>query len=248
MRLGIISDIHANLDALEAVERAAAAARGVAGWVCLGDTVGYGPQPNECAARVRQLCDTVLIGNHDLAAIGRLDVRWFNPYARAAAEWTRAAISNETRSFLESLPETSVRPDWNVTFAHGSLTDPPRDYILNRFDARVNFKLLTTQALFIGHSHLCHGFTSVEGDGACDEELFHSRATLALKTGYRYIINCGSVGQPRDGDPRAAFGILDLECRAVEFFRVEYDIAAVQSKMLDAELPAFLSDRLARGQ
>ncbi|MCA1595595.1 MAG: metallophosphoesterase, partial [Chloroflexi bacterium] len=137
MRYGIISDIHANLDALRAVF---AAAGEMDDWLCLGDTVGYGPEPNECVALVRETCSTVLIGNHDLAGIGRLDISWFNPYARAAAIWTQEHLSQESIEFLNALPETSVRPEWDVTLSHGSLTDPPRDYITNRREARVNFK------------------------------------------------------------------------------------------------------------
>ena len=248
MRYGIVSDIHGNLDALETVIGAAQEAGPLEGWICLGDTVGYGPNPNECVDRIRTLCETVLIGNHDLAAIEQLDIRWFNPYARAAAEWTQSVLTPETREFLESLPQTRVAEEWNLTFSHGSLTDPPRDYIISRAEARVNFRLLTTQALFIGHSHLSHCFTAAEGESACDEEVFHGPATVRFQEGYRYIVNCGSVGQPRDGDPRAAFGVLDLDQRLIEVRRATYDIERVQQKMLDAGLPRFLAYRLSEGQ
>jgi diadenosine tetraphosphatase ApaH/serine/threonine PP2A family protein phosphatase len=245
MRLGIVSDIHGNLDALETVIEAAGPTDG---WICLGDTVGYGPQPNECVERIRELCQITLIGNHDLAAIGRLDISWFNPFARAAALWTRDVLSSESRTFLEGLPETSLHPEWNATFAHGSLTDPPRDYITTVYEARANFRLLETQTLFIGHSHLSEAYSTQQDRSGIDQEDFASGHSLSMKDGFRYIINCGSVGQPRDGDPRAAFGVFDTEARVVTVGRTPYDIERVQAKMMDAELPRMLADRLALGR
>lgn len=244
MRYGILSDIHGNLDALETVLQAAPA---VDQWLCLGDTVGYGPEPNECVDRVRALCQVTLIGNHDLAALDRLSLDWFNPHARAAAEWTQQQLSASSRTFLESLPETWIDRAGDVTFAHGSLTDPPRDYITTRSEARTNFKLLTTQALFIGHSHLSHSFTMEEGQEYCDEEVFHGRSRVEMRPKHCYIINAGSVGQPRDGDPRAAYGVFDTEARVAEVFRVRYDIDSVRRKMQNADLPALLSQRLLQG-
>ena len=244
MRYGITSDIHGNLTALETVIQSAGT---VDGWICLGDTVGYGPLPNECIQRVRDICETVLIGNHDLAAIGRLDTSWFNPHARAAAEWTQQALTPESKAYLESLPEMRVCAEWDVTFSHGSLTDPPRDYILSRLDARTNFRLLETQTLFIGHSHLSEYFTMKDGRNYCDEEVFTGSDHLVLKPGYRYIVNCGSVGQPRDGDARAAFGILDTEAHTVDVTRVPYDVERVQARMQAEGLPDLLAERLSRG-
>jgi diadenosine tetraphosphatase ApaH/serine/threonine PP2A family protein phosphatase len=244
LRYGIISDIHGNLDALESVVRSAGA---LDGWLCLGDIVGYGPQPNECVDIVRSLCRNCIVGNHDLAALGSIDIRWFNPHALAAVLWTQEQITDATRQFLDALPQMQVVPEWDATLSHGSLTDPPRDYIITRSDARVNFKMMQTRALFVGHSHVSHCFSMQDEDAYCDEDVFVGGGKVQMEPDSRYIVNCGSVGQPRDGDPRAAYGILDIGARTVDVFRVAYDIQAVQEKMRGLGLPAFLARRLARG-
>ena len=244
MRFGILSDIHGNLCALETV---IASAGHLDGWICLGDIVGYGPRPNECVSLVRKIAKVALIGNHDLAAIGRMDISWFNPFARAAARWTQTALTTESREYLESLPETWSDAEWDVICAHGSLTDPPRDYVVNRLQARVNFRLMDRQVLFVGHSHLSHCFTLELSSGACDEDSFHGTSSVSLYPEYHYIINCGSVGQPRDGDPRAAYGVLDLDRRTVDVIRVDYAIETVQNQMFEAGLPNILAERLEAG-
>lgn len=241
MRYGIFSDIHGNLEALKAVLEELDR-RQVDMLICLGDLVGYGPDPNECIELVRECADVVLAGNHDYAAIGRVDTTYFNLYARQAVDWTARALTPESRAYLESLPLKEEIDDFTVV--HATPEDPERwDYLTSIGDALRNFSTFRGQACFIGHSHVPI-IVALLANGECTVE----RSTpFKFREGERYIINVGSVGQPRDTDPHAAFATYDDEERVYELCRVPYDIEATQRKILDAGLPFFLAERLERG-
>jgi diadenosine tetraphosphatase ApaH/serine/threonine PP2A family protein phosphatase len=238
----VISDIHANITALEAV--LADAGKVDETW-CLGDVIGYGPDPNECIERVRGLPNlTCLMGNHDYAAAGEESLEVFNSDARRALLWQREALSEESRSFLHGLPtETVVRG--HVSLAHGSPRDPIWEYIMNTLVARINLTFFETPWCFVGHSHFQAAFQyDTEQD---DLSIVVPQLDMPYKLRDRAILNPGSVGQPRDRDPRAAFAIFDPEMDVWESRRVEYDIMAVQKRILDAGLPPRHAERLAGG-
>lgn len=241
MRILVISDIHANLAAFEAVLEDAGGAWDLI-W-CLGDVIGYGPDPNECAALLRQHEHVGLTGNHDWAVLGKLDVDSFNREARAAILWTREALDQETREYLLSLPAATVEAPY--TLAHGSPRQPVWEYILDEATASANFAHFDTAHCLVGHTHMAAIFEEV------DE--FHSRAhgpvydePLSLKR-HRLIINPGSVGQPRDSDPRAAYGLLDTDTRTWQHYRVPYPIEVTQQRMREQNLPQRLIARLEMG-
>lgn len=241
MRVLVISDIHANLTALEAVLEAAGEVDAV--W-CLGDLVGYGPDPNECIERVRWLPNlTCLIGNHDAAALGQIDVDAFNADARTSILWLQRVLTPANQEFLRALPEKVVIG--SVTLAHGSPRNPVWEYILDTRVARVNFEFFETPYCFVGHSHLpvLYQFP----DSRPEIQLTIPEENQSIKLVSRTIINPGSVGQPRDRDPRAAYAIYDTETEIWEQHRVPYDIAAVQQRIHDAGLPERHAMRLAEG-
>jgi diadenosine tetraphosphatase ApaH/serine/threonine PP2A family protein phosphatase len=242
-RIAVVADVHANLAAFEAVIAAWGEVDEV--W-CLGDLVGYGPDPNECVARLREMQHVCLPGNHDWAALGRIDTGDFNPAARAAADWTAAALSSDTRAYLESLTETLVLEPF--TLVHGSPRSPIWEYLLDAAAARVNFDLFRTDYCLIGHSHVPLMFATRE-DGRIDARLLAPEGPLEL-AGARRFLNPGSVGQPRDGDPRASFAILELDGprTSFELQRVEYPIAETQARMRDLGLPEPLAQRLSFGR
>lgn len=242
MPILIISDVHANLSALDAV----LADAGDFGQVWfLGDLVGYGPDPAECLARLRSLPDVVaLMGNHDAAVSGLIHLSAFNETARQAIRWTQSQLTNEHLAFLEKLPLTVQVRD-HITLAHGSPRQPMWEYILDASAAWENFHILQTDFCFVGHSHLPSIFQQL-----VDRQEIRIRVpTLGekLKLSPRMIINPGSVGQPRDHDPRAAYALLHEESMTLEFRRVAYDIAAVQRRMKDAGLPERQIIRLQEG-
>ncbi len=240
MRIAVLSDIHGNLPALEAVLAALAPFDAV--WH-LGDVVGYGPEPDAVVARLDALGATGVRGNHDAAAIGALSTSAFNSEARAAVLWTASVITSETRDWLTALPETATIGDF--TLAHGSPRDPIWEYVLTTPTARANFAVLTTRLALIGHTHLPLVFR--EDDGLVETIAPSDGSTLALDE-RRALLNPGSVGQPRDGDPRACGALLDLEAGTMSWRRVAYDIAIVQDRMRSAGLPKRLIDRLDHGQ
>lgn len=239
MRIAVVSDIHSNLEALEAV---IAAAGRVDGWWHLGDVVGYGPEPDRVVARLRALGATGSRGNHDAAAVGGPEIDWFNPDARRAMEWTRAAIAPVTRTWLADLPPTLVIGE--VTLVHGSPRDPIWEYVTSVPVARANLAVLKTRIGLHGHTHLPMAW--LEEDGSV-EVVSPSHGSVLDLRGRRALVNPGSVGQPRDGDPRAAYLVLDTDADTVTWQRVEYDIAKVQAAMREAGLPANLSARLGAG-
>jgi predicted phosphodiesterase len=242
MRYGIFSDIHANLEALEAVLAELEGAR-VDEIICLGDVVGYGPNPNECIALVKEKVDFCLSGNHDVAPLGGLDVQYFNYVARKAIEWTSNELSEESKSFLRSLPMTRAYDTFFIV--HATPLEPEKwAYILSMSDAVENFSGFTQQTCFVGHSH----------SAWCVEKSSDSRHEgrenypILLNDSARYLINVGSVGQPRDRNPASALGILDVINKTYELRRVPYDISVTQKKILAAGLPELLAERLALGQ
>ncbi len=241
MRVLVISDIHANLTALEAV--LAEAGEIEAAW-CLGDLVGYGPDPNECVRRVKALPELrCILGNHDAAALGQIDSDAFNPEARKALLWTQRAMDDGSLAFLRSLPEKLELEQ--VTLAHGSPRQPVWEYLLDTHTATRSFDHFNTPFCFVGHTHLPVVFQLPE-----DRRFAHKRDPEAgerLTLAPRAILNPGSVGQPRDHDPRAAFAIFHPDEQVWEFRRVAYDIAAVQARMKAADLPERHIARLAGG-
>lgn len=241
MKILVISDIHANLVALQTVLKTAGEVDAV--W-CLGDVVGYGPNPNECVQLLRQQPNlTCLLGNHDAACVGKMSVETFNQEARQAVQWTESVLTLENREFLLERPEVVVHG--NVTLAHGSPREPVFEYLLDVQSATENFAYFETDFCFVGHSHLPIMFTSPNGHDNTRLVFPPPHTTLELKP--RSIINPGSVGQPRDRDPRAAFAIYDDEAHTWQHLRVEYDIQATQEAMRAANLPERHIERLVSG-
>lgn len=242
MRYALISDIHANLEALEAVV-AEIDKLSVDSIMCLGDVIGYGPNPNECAETIRQRCAVCLIGNHDEASLGEVDLSFFNYVAREAIEWTAKELSEHHKAYLRSLPYVHDFDDCMIV--HASPDNPDRwNYILSLDDATQGFEAFTQQACFIGHSHTPW---VIELNPAGRMQV-HQHYPVVLKDHHRYLINVGSVGQPRDRNPAAAFGVFDDSVREYRLIRADYDIAATQAKIRETGLPSFLADRLANGQ
>ncbi|HEY3082252.1 MAG TPA: metallophosphoesterase family protein [Chloroflexota bacterium] len=243
MRIAVLADVHANLTAFEAV----AADWGEVDEVwSLGDVVGYGPDPNECVARLRAMRHVGIPGNHDWAALGKIDVADFNPAARAAAEWTSQRLAPEARSYLEALPQVERREPF--TLVHGSVVSPIWEYLLDTGAAAASFERLETPHALIGHSHVPLMFVA-EPNGRVGGQLLHPGAPFDL-AGVRRILNPGSVGQPRDGDPRASYALVEKQGDRVTFQlrRVAYDVAATQERMRAVGLPPSLISRLAAGR
>ncbi len=240
MRIAVLSDIHSNLAALEAVTADMPQVDEI--WV-LGDVVGYGPQPNEVIATLQRLGARTVMGNHDGAAVGTVDARDFNPDAGRAIEWTARNIDENSRAYLSALPE--VRTDGDLTAVHGSPRDPVWEYVTSPALAAANFAAFETRLCLFGHTHIPVVFRQ-DGDGALPIR-GDPAATVELD-GSRCLINPGSVGQPRDGNPDSSYLVLDLDAGAVEYRRVPYDIETTQRAMHDARLPARLIERLAYGR
>lgn len=244
MRIALLSDIHANLTALEAV-LGDALNHGVdsGAWVT-GDIVGYGPDPNECTEAVAAEGQKVVAGNHDLAAVGRIGTEEFNPYAAAAATWTSKQLDEKARSYLAGLPTREENAPF--TLVHGSPRDPVWEYLLTVEAAYANLDHFSTPGCVVGHSHLQFFFAvSERGVPPAPTPV---NEPVELPAADRFFVNPGSIGQPRDGDPRAAYAILDWERGTVTFRRVPYDIASTQGRMMDAGLPRPLVERLSFGR
>ena len=244
MRTAIVSDVHANLPAFEAVLRHAEGAAPVDSVWCLGDTVGYGPHPNECIALLRRYENRVVGGNHDLAACGRMGTEDFNETAAAAARWTAEQLTEDSCSYLKELPLVITEGDF--TLVHGSLRWPEWEYLLSGEQAQAHFELQQTPYGFVGHSHM--PFVCEERQGAPPPFRPATDGERVELSGGRLILNPGGVGQPRDGDPRAAYVLFDTDKRTLTFSRVEYDIAATQQAMEASGLPRWLSERLSQGR
>jgi diadenosine tetraphosphatase ApaH/serine/threonine PP2A family protein phosphatase len=251
LRILLLSDIHANLEALDACLAAAPAYDLVAN---LGDVVGYGASPNEVIERARSLGNIFVRGNHDKAATGLLELDDFNPLAASAALWTREQLTREHHDWLHSLPQGPLPLEGfpEVQLVHGSPGDEDA-YIVSIGDALVPLLALSTPLTFFGHTHLQGGFfaNGSSADGFRPEYRTVGQAesvSLHLKPHTRYMINPGSVGQPRDGDWRAAFALFDTEAQVIHYHRAPYNLKAAQERILAASLPARLATRLAAGR
>jgi diadenosine tetraphosphatase ApaH/serine/threonine PP2A family protein phosphatase len=241
MRVLVISDIHANLTALEAVLKAAGPVDSV--W-CLGDLIGYGPDPNECIQRVKTLPNLVcLMGNHDAAALNQIPLDTFNREARLSIEWIQGVLKPENRAFLTTLSEREVVGQ--VTLSHGSPRNPVWEYLLDTNSAAENFFYFDTQLCFVGHTHLPILYLSHPETNRLERRLLQDGDRIQFTE--RAILNPGSSGQPRDHDPRAAFALFDPESSTWETHRVAYDIPSVQKRILAAGLPFRHAQRLLEG-
>jgi diadenosine tetraphosphatase ApaH/serine/threonine PP2A family protein phosphatase len=241
MRTLIISDIHANLTALEAVLADAGEFESV--W-CLGDLVGYGPDPNECIERIAQLPNLqCIVGNHDAAAVGIIDVEAFNPDARKTVLWTQGKLTPANKEYLKNLPER-INLDY-ITLVHGSPYKPIWEYLLDTRSATVSFECFDTPYCFVGHTHL--PILYYLPDDRQTAQLIVPEHVSLMTLAPRGILNPGSTGQPRDHDPRAAYAILNLNDFIWEWQRVEYDIPSVQERMAKENLPERHIVRLTAG-
>ncbi len=239
-----MADVHANLAALESVIEKAHPFEEI--WA-LGDLVGYGPQPNEVVARLRSYKLRSIVGNHDLASIGKVDLSTFHPDARLACQWTAGELHEDGRRFLEELEGAALFDD--VSVAHGSPRDPIWEYVSSLEVAVTNFGHFATQACLIGHTHVPRVYRwlgGILGPDAFSSSVPLSNSAIELGSD-RLIINPGSVGQPRDGDPRAAYACYEPETRLISFHRVEYDVDATQIAIRQAGLPDRLAARLQYG-
>jgi predicted phosphodiesterase len=247
MRLLVLTDIHANLTALEAALNVAEGS-----WqhlVCLGDVVGYGPDPNEVTTRIRELGAVTIRGNHDKAVAELMATDDFNPIAKAAVDWTRAQLSNDNMAWLASLPQGPMEAE-GVVLVHGAFQDED-EYVFTPAQALEGLLDSTSQVTFFGHTHHQGGFSYQDSELEVlpvHPRLTEPRCALRLEPSKRYLLNPGSIGQPRDTDPRAGFAIADLENGTVEFWRVPYDINSVQQRMRAARLPEPLALRLQVGR
>lgn len=242
MRVLVISDIHANLAAFETVLADAANQWDII-WF-LGDLIGYGPDPNECVSLLREHPHIALSGNHDWAVLNKLDIEGFNHEARTAIQWTQNTVTDETLEFLRSLDAMTTEEPF--TLAHASPRQPVWEYILDAYTAAVNFMYLPTPFGFVGHTHVPVIYEERER-GVISTRIPDYDYPIQLDTTTRLIINPGSVGQPRDSDPRAAYGVLDTEEMTWHFRRVPYPIPKTQMRMREHGLPERLAARLSYG-
>jgi diadenosine tetraphosphatase ApaH/serine/threonine PP2A family protein phosphatase len=242
LRVAVLSDIHANLHGLEAVLEVIDADPPDELW-CLGDLVGYGPRPNEVVEIVRERAQLCLVGNHDLGVLGRLDLEEFSPDAATVATWTRTVLLDENRAYLERL-EPQAKVDRAELF-HASPRDPVWEYVVSEETALAAFQLTVSPLVLVGHSHVALSIALT--DGELNGTVAPEGTELALDEAGRLLLNPGSVGQPRDGDPRAAWLELDFDARSAHFRRVSYDIAQTQSELRERDLPEALAERLVHG-
>jgi predicted phosphodiesterase len=247
MRILVLSDLHSNATALDAVLDAAKDRWDIS--VCLGDVVGYGPDPNYVTERLREMGAQTIRGNHDKAVTGLMPTDDFNPVAKAAVDWTRAELKPEHMTWLANLPHGPLESD-GIVLVHGALQDED-EYVFTPAQALDGLLDSTAGVTFFGHTHHQGGFSY--RDSLLEVLQIRPRATetfaaLRIELPRRYLLNPGSIGQPRDGDSRAAFAIADLPHQVVEFWRVPYDIAAVQARMRAAHLPEPLVQRLSVGR
>jgi diadenosine tetraphosphatase ApaH/serine/threonine PP2A family protein phosphatase len=240
-RYAVLSDVHSNIEALDA---ALALTREDDVVLCLGDIVGYGPNPNECVAKIRALAKATVLGNHDVAAIDNFGLNYFNPAAREAMRWTQRVINAESKAWLNSLGYEFRLPEFLLV--HGA----PKnyfEYILDKAGAARAFAATDAPIVFIGHTHIAEYYT-LEEDGSISHRHLQQGGEVVLDPGRRYIVNVGSVGQPRDLNPRASFGLYDSETRTLDVVRFDYPVARVQEKIASAHLPEALARRLLFGR
>jgi diadenosine tetraphosphatase ApaH/serine/threonine PP2A family protein phosphatase len=237
----VISDVHSNLEALQSVLYGLEREKPERIFF-IGDSVGYGPDPDACVELLKEHCDFMLAGNHDHAAAGLANLAFFNPGARTAIIWTSEVMSQRQIAFLRKLPLTQVLPDDSIFFVHATPRDPEQwHYLSGISDARINFHYFDEQICFVGHSHIPF---IIERDH--EGQLLFLESEAEIRSGCRYIVNAGSVGQPRDGDPEAAYVMVREGVMRIK--RIPYDILLTQKKMKKAGLPDFLIERLSAGR
>jgi len=242
MRYGIFSDIHSNLEALEAVIRDYKK-EGIDKYLCVGDIVGYATNPGECIERVKALKMITIAGNHDWASVNLFSIDYFNPPAKKAVSWTQRNLDEEGRYLLEGLP--LVYKNEYLTMAHGSLDEPGDfNYMTDGDIAFRTFELLETDICFVGHTHVPGVFVKSENNHI----RYRKDNNADIKEDCKYIINVGSVGQPRDGNPMAAYCIYDTEKKNVQIKRISYDTRATRQKIINEGLPRFFGERLLIGR
>jgi diadenosine tetraphosphatase ApaH/serine/threonine PP2A family protein phosphatase len=241
VRYAILGDLHGNLEALETALKQLRSV-GVDRYLQVGDVVGYGADPGPCIQAMRDLDAVVVAGNHDWAVVGKLDARYFNAYAKAAVEWTRSVLSTDDMRWLERLPLRRVVDD-DVELVHATLDQPEVfDYIQSYYEAALSIEAMRSTVCFTGHSHIPLTFLSTP-------VLSHTQdARVLIPKGAKALVNVGSVGQPRDEDPRCAFGVYDSKTRTFELRRVSYDVRGAAAKIRRAGLPTVLAERLSLGQ
>lgn len=236
MKMAILSDIHANLEALETAVNYLDKHK-IESAYCLGDVVGYGPSPNECVELVRDRCDMVLMGNHDYAAIGLANIDYFNDYAKMSTYWTINHLTDENKAYLKSLPFSHQNDE--LVMVHSSPTNPSHwYYVLSQQDAKIEMEAFNQHVCFIGHSHVPVIF---------DKKTMIRKPKFKLEQNGRFIVNVGSVGQPRDGNPKLCLTIYDDEKNTIDYVRLEYDVKKTYKKIVEAGLPIFLAERLLKG-
>ena len=246
MKALIASDIHSNLEALDAVISDAESAGGFNQIWSLGDLVGYGPNPSEVIDALRERDHLAVVGNHDLAAVGAVGLEWFNPIAADANAWTASVLDDNRKAFIRAQPSVLELDDHEFTLVHGSLRDPIWEYVTTSSAVRACLTRCETYRCLVGHTHIP---ITCRMDASRDIAVIPPRPDdpLPLRQD-RLLINPGSVGQPRDGDPRASYAIYDSAAQTLTHRRAEYDIEKTQRKILSLGLPPFLADRLARGR
>ena len=245
MRAAIVSDVHSNLAALEAVLAHAESLNALDQVWALGDLVGYGPQPSECLARLRQYDFRSVAGNHDLAVVGAIDTSDFNPAAATANHWTADRIGDVEREYLRTLPKNLTID--GISLVHGSLRDPVWEYMYSIDAAVAQFANMKTRFSLVGHTHVPLVFEEARDGQDPGYRQIENGETIELGD-RRLILNPGGVGQPRDGDARSAYAVFDSNARTLSFYRVPYDIERTQALMAEAGLPARLISRLSRGR
>ena len=240
MVCAFISDVHSNLEALKSVFKDLKK-RKISNILFLGDAVGYGSHPNECTEILKSECRVLIAGNHDWGVAGRTDTDFFNENAKTAIKWTKSVISMKNIEALRSLPVKSVLKNENITLVHSTPCEPEKwHYLISISDAEINFQYFDTSICYIGHSH-----RPFIVEKRLSGESVKYKNKVILKKNSRYIINVGSVGQPRDGDPRASYAVSDGE--KIEIARVYYDVEATQREIIKAGLPVQLAERLSLG-
>lgn len=241
MKYAIISDVHSNLESLRTVLEMLAPDNGL---LCLGDIVGYGPNPNECVEMIRERATSTVLGNHDVAVIDGFGIEYFNPAARKAMEWTQSVISEENRQWLNGLSYEVRVPEYLMV--HGAPVNY-FEYILDKAGAARAFASTDAPLIFVGHTHIAE-YYALDSEGNIAHQHMQHGGELTLRDGHRYLVNAGSTGQPRDLNPQAAFAFYDSEQRTISFQRYGYAIRAVQEKIRSAALPATLAGRLEVGR
>ncbi len=242
MRYGIFSDIHSNLEALDAVIKAYKKEK-IDKYLCIGDVVGYASNPRECVRIIKALAMITIAGNHDWASVNLFSVDYFNPNALDAIFWTRHNLDDNDRNFLESLKLVYKNED--LTLFHGTLDNPGDfNYMTDSSIAEESFRLLETDICFVGHTHIAGTFIQDKSDRIH----YLKSVTINISPENKYIVNVGSIGQPRDSNPKASYCIYDSDKKEVQLKRIDYDIQTARKKIIDAGLPEFLGDRLLSGR